>query len=182
MKITIYILLAIIILPFTGCSFQVKNTEGLRLAYQDIDLATSKGIELKTLENVDAKQRKEAENLYREIKAEINSYLQQAITDAADYTVNNPKESYIAIDANEKVLSFKSMVDRLGTRFPRNQAMLNQFHAKYSTKDFPIFGASDLAITVINTILELHNQNQKAAYERFKETVNKYMMKDYTEL
>jgi len=182
MKILTYVLLIKIILPLTGCVFQVQNTEGLRLAYEDIDLATSKGIELKALENVDAPQKKEAVDLYRDVKATINSYLQQAITDAADYIVNNPEESYIATKASEKVLSFQSMVDSLSQKFPRNQAMLDELKAKYSTTDFPIFGVSDLAITAINAILELHNRNQKAAYERFKETVTKYMMKNYSEL
>ncbi len=167
MKVLIYILLVAITLPLTGCTFQVKNTEGLRLAYEDIGLAESKGLELKALKNVDKQQRQEAVGLYQDAKATINSYLQQAITDAAGYTVNKPAESYIATKAHEKVSSFQAKVDELSPKF------LIQ----------AIPGVVPVIVgPLIERILEQHGQNQKEAYERFKKTVEKYMMKNYVEL
>jgi len=166
MKVLIYLLVAITLL-LTGCTFQVKNTDGLRLAYEDIDLATSKGLELKALKNVDKQLRQQAIGMYQDAKATINGYLKQAITDAAGYTVDKPAESYIATKAHEKVSSFQAKVDKLSVKF-RIQA-------------FP--GVMEgVAVIVIKAILEQHDQNQKAAYGRFKETVEKYMMKNYVEL
>ena len=168
MKTHIYKLLVAVTILLNGCMFQVKNTKGLQLAYQDIDLATSKGLELKALKIVDKQQQQEAVGLYQDAKAAINSYLQQAITDAADYTVNEPEESYLETEARKKASVFKAKVDEL--------------RARSATKAFPGVVVQELAVIVIDAIFELHGQSQKAAYERFIETVEKYMMKNYTEL
>lgn len=155
----------------TGCAqFQVKNTDGLRLAYEDIDRASSKGAELKSLQNVTEQQRQGAADLYREAKATLNSYLQQAITDAASYTVDKNAESYASTKASEKVSSFQSKVNEL------------RASARGETKAFAGEWIAPVAERVITKIKELHDQNQKAAYERFEKIVKEHMMKNFEEL
>lgn len=166
MKTTTTILLAIVVAALTGCtSFKVKNTEGLRLAYEDIEQASSKGVELKSMKYINDRQRQEAADLYRDAKAALNSYLQQAITDASSYTVDKPAETYAACGADKKVALFRAKVNDLRGRTPAAAAVW-----------IPI------AVEVITEIKKLHDQEQKAAYERFEQTVKKYMMKDFDEL
>lgn len=147
----------------TGC-FSIKNTDGLALAYEDIDRASSKASELKTLANISDLQRNQAADLYREAKASINSYLQKSITDAADYTVDQPAESYTATGASAKVNAFVKRVGDLRGVAPDSVIWV------------------PLAAAAINEIVKLHNQAQEAAYKRFVDTVNKYMMKNYEEI
>ncbi len=161
-----YVSLLVAALLLTGCSqFQVKNTEGLRLAYEDIDRASSKGVELKSLKNITEPQRQEAADLYREAKAALNGYLQQAITDASGYIVDKSAESYVSTKAADKVASFQKKVSEL------------RGHAIASVGEW-----IPVAFQVIAEIKKLHDQEQKAAYERFEKTVKAYMMKNYEEL
>lgn len=154
-------------LLLTGCTnFQVKNTDGLRLAYEDVERASSKGSQLRALTNVTDAQRQEAANLYRDAKAVINAYFQQSITDASAYVVNENAESYKATKGSEKVAAFQKSVNVLqGT----------------TTKEwFPV--ATSVVTSIIEEIINLNDQEQKAAYDRFVATVNKYMMKNFEEL
>lgn len=154
------------VLLFVGCkSFQIKNTEGLGLAYEDVDRASSKAVQLKSLENVSEEQRQEAVELYRDIKAVINGYLKKAITDASSYTVDQNVESYKSTGATEKVLAFQEKVNEL--RSPINMTSVDWV---------------PIAIEAIEMIVKLHDQDQKAAYERFVDTVERYKMKNYEEL
>jgi len=155
-----------------GCStFNVKETEGLRLAYVDIDRASSKGVELKRLQNISLQQRQEAIDLYQEAKASLNGYLQKAITDAADYTVDNTADSYSQAGCNGKVTVFTEKVNQL------RQANTFQYAALIKIEDW-----KPTAVSVITKIKELHDQDQKAAYDRFEKTVKGYFMKNYEEL
>jgi len=161
------LLLPVIALALGGCSFNVVDTEGLRLAYEDIDRASSKGVELKGLGEIPDDQRREAVDLYREAKASVNGYLQQTITDAADYEVNSPAASYTQTGSGEKVAAFVDQVDdlRSGKAAPKSAAVW-----------IPI------AVSVVTEIQKLNDQNQRAAYERFERTVKEHMMKSYEDL
>ena len=174
MKTLLYLSLLVSAVFLTGCStFQVKNTEGLRLAYEDIDSSTSKAVELRKLKNITDRQRNEASDLYRDAKSSINSYLQQAITDAADYVVDNPVDSYLATQSVEKVSVFRKKVNELRETAPSPVD---------KSVELAIPWAVPLAVTVITEITKLHDQSQKAAYERFKKTVKESLMKNYEEL
>ena len=150
----------------SGCTkFQVKNTDGLGLAYADIDLASSKGSQLRAMSNVNEPQRQQAADLYREAKAVINSYLQQSITDASGYTVDKNAQSYATTKGSEKLAAFQKKVGEL-----------------QGTTTASVGEWIPLAALAIAEIRKLHDQDQKAGYERFVATVNKYMMKNYEEL
>ena len=153
-----------LLLSLTGC-FSVKSTEGLRMAYENVDLAHSKAVELKTLKNVTDAQKQEAADLYRTAKSKVNGYLQESITRAASYTVNEPAESYEKTKASESVNNFERKVNQLRGRAPASAAAI-----------LPI-------VTIaIEEIVKLNGEAQKAAYDRFTQTVNKYMMKNYEEV
>lgn len=173
MKTLLYLSLLVSAVFLTGCStFQVKNTEGLRLAYEDIDRSTSKAVELRKLKNITDQQRNEASDLYRDAKSSINSYLQQAITDAADYVVDNPVDGYLATQSTEKVSVFRKKVNELRGSAP----------APVDKSVALVIPWIPPAVTVITEIKKLHDQSQKAAYERFEKTVKESLMKNYEEL
>ena len=168
---TIFTLFSLVLF-ITGCStFMVKDTEGLRLAYEDIDLASSKGVELKGLQYIPVQQRQEAIDLYREAKASLNGYLQKAITDAAGYTVENTANSYTQARCKEKVTVFNNKVNQL-----REANIFKNVALK------PVEDWKPTAVFVITEIKKLHEQEQKAAYDRFEKTVKGYFMKNYEEL
>lgn len=187
-----------------GCTtFQIKNTDGLMLAYEDIDRASSKGIELKMLSKISEEQRQKAADLYREAKHSVNAYLQSAIIDAADYKVDKNSDSYKATGIHEKVVEFQNKVNEL--RQPRIASISQEgsiVSLVGSTKQAVGSGSEGtgnkavaeilsevvlsaaptwvpLAKDAIEEIVNLRKEEQKAAYERFGKIVNQYMMKDF---
>lgn len=151
----------------SGCStFTVKNTDGLQLAYEDIDRASSYASRLKSAPQVPADERNEAVGLYIDTKGKINSYLEKAITDAADYEVNNPREEYLASGAREKEQLFEKKV---------TEATGRQMRLAPDAWS-PVAGA------VINAIWDLNQKNREAARQKFEDTVKKYEMKNYEEI
>lgn len=156
----------VMVLSLTGC-FSIKNTEGLRIAYEDVDLAQSKASELKALKNVTEAQRQEAADMYRNAKSKVNAYLQGTITRAASYTVDEPANKYTETKASESVTEFKEKVNQL--RGPER---------KFKEMAMVI----GIAVIVIEEIVKLNNEVQKAAYDRFTQTVTKYMMKNYEDI
>ncbi|QSA96516.1 hypothetical protein [Methylococcus sp. EFPC2] len=153
-----------LLLSLTGC-FNVKNTDGLRLAYEKVDWAQSKAAELKTLKNVTDAQRQEAADLYRLAKSKVNGYLQDSITRAASYTVDEPAEKFTTTEAPESVNRFEKKVNQLRGRTTASAAVI-----------------APIVAIAIEEIVKLNGEAQKAAYERFTQTVNKYMMKNYEEI
>lgn len=151
----------------TGCAFTVKNTDGLNLAYKDIDLASSYASELKSMKNVLENRRATVVDLYREAKSELNGYLQKAITDASDYEVNNPKEEYLATQGTARVHAFEKEVKKL-----------RRVHLK--TMSAPAW--TPVAEAAIRTIWDLNQKAREEGRKRFEETVIKYMMKNYEEI
>lgn len=166
MKGTKFMVALLSVLFVSGCAFKVKNTEGLRLAYEDIDRASSKAVQLKSLVDIDESKRREAADMYREAKAGANSYLNQVITDAADYKVEEPAARYRKLDVGEKVSAFRQEVDSLAANASSEKA----------AEWIPI------AAEVLGKIKDLHDEEQEAAYKRFVDTVTQYKMMHYEEL
>lgn len=153
------------LLTMTAGCFSVTDTGGLERAYQDIDLAASKASELKALPAVSDADRAAAADLYRNAKAKVNAYLQGAITRAADYDVNEPVEAYERTGAPADVQAFQARVNVLRGPAPASTATV-----------------AAVATLVINEIVNLNNQAQKAAYDRFTSTVTQYMMENYEDI
>ena len=151
----------------TGCitAFTVKNTEGLHLAYRDIDRASSYASKLISMRGIPPKSLEEAADLYRQAKSELNSYLQNAITAASDYDVNNPKEEYLATQCTPSVDAFEKKVKEL-----------RGFRPMSASAWIPI------AEAVINKIWELNQKAREGGRKSFEETVTKYMMKNFEEI
>jgi len=168
-----FILLPLLIL-LGGCSsFRVINTDGLRLAYEDVDRATSKAVELRSLSGVAKNKEAEAVDAYREAKASINSYLQQAITDAADGKVDNPARSYTETSSPGKIAVFVGKVDEV--KAVGQESALDT--GQESALDW-----APLAVTLISEIKSLNDEERTAAYERFKATVSSHMMPNFEAL
>ena len=162
-------LIVVSIFGITGCAFTVKNTDGLALAYKDIDRASSYASALKSMGGIPEESKNEAKDLYIQAKAEFVSYLQKAITDASDYEVDNPKEEYMAIKATAKVDAFENKVKEL-----RDTSV--------SIKALPPLIAAGVANIVIETIWDLNQKAREEGRKKFEETVTKYMMKNYEEI
>ena len=113
-----------------------------------------------------------ATDLYREAKSEINSYLQKAITDASDYEVNNTKEEYLTTKSSEKVDAFENKVKELRS------------HTIY--KSVPTVAIVSPWVPIVEVAIKaIWEINQKAREEgrnKLKQTVVKYMMKNYEEI
>ena len=163
------ILIVVSILGMTGCAFTVKNTDGLELAYKDIDRASSYASELKSMGGIPKREEDEAADLYRKAKSEINSYLKKAITDASDYTVNNPEEEYLTTKGTAKVDAFEKKVKEL-----------RRIRISVVPPLMPISGTAIEAI--IEAIWKINQKAREEGRKRFEETVTKYMMKSYEEI
>ena len=159
------ILIVVSIFGLTSCAFTVKNTDGLALAYKDIDRASSYASELKSMGGINKTDEDKAADLYREAKSEINSYLQKAITDASDYEVNNPKEEYITTKCIVKVDAFENKVKELR-----------------SIRTFVVPAWIPIVETAIKAIWDLNQTAREEGRKKFEETVTKYMMKPYEEI
>lgn len=162
---TFRILIAASTFSLTSCAFTVKNTDGLKLAYEDIDRASSYASELKSMSAISKPDEDKAADLYREAKSEINSYLQKAITDASDYEVNNPAEEYLTTKGTVKVDAFENKVKEL-----------RPLRVLAAPVWVPIFEAAIIAIW------DLNQKAREEGRKRFEETVTKYMMKRCEEI
>lgn len=159
------------ILLLSGCeTFKVKNVEGLQMAYRDVDMAASKGSQLRSMSNIPDDQRQTAADLYRAAKATINGYFRVTITDASTYTVEKDAESYNKTNGHQQVIAFSQKVDEL------------QLSKSEKFNPTVINTVAPVAKIAIETILSLNDKKQQAAYDRFTATINNYMMKDFEEL
>ena len=168
MKKTSFAFLILIVVSnfgLTGCAFTVKNTDGLALAYKDIDLASSYASELKSMGGITKLEEDHAADLYRQAKSEINSYLRKVITDASDYEVNNPKEGYLTTKCTAKVDAFENKVKEL-----------RPIRMFITPVWIPIVDAA------IKAVWDLNQKAREEGRKKFEETVTKYMMKPYEEI
>jgi len=161
------ILIVVSIFGLTGCAFTVKNTNGLALAYKDIDRAASYASELKSMGGITKLEEEDAADLYRQAKSEINGYLKKAITDASDYTVNNPEEEYLTTtNGTAKVDAFENKVKEL-----------RRIHIMSAVPAWiPVFEV------VLKAIWDINQKAREEGRKIFEETVTKYMMKSYEEI
>jgi outer membrane murein-binding lipoprotein Lpp len=162
-------------LIFAGCGFKINNTDGLQLAYEDIDSTSSYASELKAMKDVTKhiSQGKfnAARDKFNTAKTKLNGYLQNAITNASDYKVDNPKEEYLKSEAPVAVAAFKEEVQSLRPR--RN-------------KGVPIATIIPIIIPIaekaIDAIMKADQMAKDKGLEAFKTSVEKYMMKNLEEI
>lgn len=165
------------ILLLSGCeTFKVKSVEGLQMAYSDVDMAASKGSQLRSMSNIPENQRQTAADLYRTAKATINAYFRLTITDASTYTVEKDAESYNKTNGHQQVIAFSQKVDELQLTSSSPSLKSEKFNPTVIDTVAPV------AKIAIEIILSLNDKKQQAAYDRFTATINNYMMKDFEEL
>jgi hypothetical protein len=190
MKNLLYQFLMLIMLSIfglTGCAFTaftVKNTDGLALAYKDIDRAHSYALELKSMEDkIPEQARSEAKDLYIHAKAEINSYLQKAIINALDCIVDNPKEEYMATQGKAKVDAFENKVKELRGMVIKEGVLQawkpSSSLAAWSSIPEVIIKTAE---GIIRIIRDLNQKTCEEGRKKFVEEIIKNMMKDYDAL
>ena len=79
-------------LMLAGC-FKVKNTDGLRAAYEKIELAYPLVVEIDARQDLKAKDRQALIDSYNAAKASVNSFLKDVKTKSVD-VVDVPKEAF----------------------------------------------------------------------------------------
>lgn len=150
----------------SGCTtFSIENREGIELAHKDIDRAQISGSRLKPGKQYSPQDLQSAVVLYNEARSSVNSYLNDAIRDAADYSVTKDRASYEKSGAGEKIQMFVSKsADITGT-----------------TPQSAIANVS-VAATFIAEIKKLMDAEQRAAHDRFADAIRNSMMKPFDEL
>jgi hypothetical protein len=168
--LTVSFLVAMIL---TGCGgFKVKNTEGLYLAYKDIDRASSYASELTAMKDIPKKNFFDAKDKYTQATNVLNGYLMKAITDAADYEVNNTKEEYLATGGTAKVDAFEKEVRLLRPMKQKGAAAV----AAIIPIVVPVAEAAMKAIT------EADQKAKDKGLDVFTKSVEKYKMKPFEEI
>jgi hypothetical protein len=167
--LTVFFLVAMIL---TGCKFTLKNTEGLHLAFKDIDRAADYASELKAREkDIPQKDFFKAKDKYIEAKNVLNGYLMKTITDAADYEVNNTKEEYLATGGTAKVDAFEKEVK-----------LLRPMEQKGVAAVAIISAVKPVAEAAIKAIMEANQKAKDRGLDAFTKSVEKYKMKTFEEI
>jgi hypothetical protein len=166
--LTMFFLVAMIL---TGCSFKLKNTEGLYLAYKDIDRAADYASELKAMKDIPQEDFFGAKDKYIEAKNVLNAYLMKTITDAADSEVNNTKEEYLATGGSGKVDAFEKKVK-----------LLRPIEKKGVAAAAIVSTVIPVAEAAIKAIMEANQKAKDKGLEVFTKSVEKYKMKPFEEI
>lgn len=147
----------------SGC-FEVKNTDGLRAAYEKVELAYPLAAEIRKKPALDNKTRQEVIDSYNEAKAALNSFLEDAKTKSVK-TVDIPREAF------EKDKASKLMDDFI------RAAKLARGRAPASAEAIIL-----IAGAIIEKIWELNKKDDKEAYDRFVEIIDKNKMVDFSKV
>ncbi len=89
----VVLFVVVMCLMLVGCGFGVKNTEGLRAAYEKIELAYPLVIEIDARQDLKGKDKQALVDSYNEAKASINSFLEEVKTKSVK-VVDVPKETF----------------------------------------------------------------------------------------
>jgi len=149
----------------------VKNTEGLQLAYQDIDRASDYASELKAMKDIPQVDFFRAKDSYIEAKNVLNAYLMKAIADASDYEVNNPKEEYPTTGGPAKVDAFE-----------REVKLLRPMEKKSVAAAVIVSAWIPVAAEAMKVIMEANEKAKDKGLNMFTTSIEKYKMKTFEEI
>ena len=145
-----------------ACSFQVKNTDGLRAAYEKIELAYPLAAEIADRKDLNEKDRQTLIDSYNEAKAAVNSFLKDVKTKSVK-VVDVPLTAFEKDRAKEKIEKFI------------NEAKA----AREKTRAIGPEVIVAIAVPVIETIWKLNQESEKEAYERFTKIIDENLMVDF---
>lgn len=151
-------------LMLAGC-FKVKNTDGLRAAYEKIELAYPLVVEIDARQDLKAKDRQALIDSYNAAKASVNSFLKDVKTKSVD-VVDVPKEAFEKDKASQKIDKFIS-----DAKASREEG-----------KAIPAAVIVAIAVPILEKVVELHNKNEKEAYERFTKIIDESMMVEFAQV
>ena len=157
-------LVIVMCMMLAGC-FKVKNTDGLRVAYEKIELAYPLVVEIDARQDLKAKDRLALIDSYNEAKASVNSFLRDVKTKSVK-VVDVPKEAFEKDRASQKIDKFISDVKA----------------SREKGKAIPPAVVVAIAVPVIEKVWELHNENEKEAYERFMKIIDDNMMVEFDQV
>lgn len=160
----VVLLMVVICLMIAGC-FKVKNTDGLRAAYEKIELAYPLVVEIDARQDLKAKDRQALIDSYNEAKASVNSFLKDVKTKSVD-VVDVPKEAFEKDKASRKIDKF-----------------INDAKAsREGGKAIPAAVVVAIAVPILEKVVELHNKNEREAYERFTKIIDESMMVEFAQV
>lgn len=150
-------------LLLTGC-FEVKNTDGLRAAYEKIELAYPLAAEIKRKTGIEDEKRQAVIDSYNEAKAAVNSFLEDVKTKSVK-TVDISRDTFEKDKANTAI-----------DKFIRD--------AKIARGRSPASTGTGLLIAgaVIDKIWELHQKDENEAYNRFIKIIDDNKMVEYSKV
>ena len=151
-------------LMLVGC-FKVKNTDGLRAAYEKIELAYPLVVEIDARQDLQAKDRQDLIDSYNEAKASVNSFLKDVKTKSAK-VVDVPKEAFEKDKASQKIDKFIS--DAKASR--------------EGGKAIPAAVVVAIAVPIIEKVWELNDKKEKEAYERFTKIIDENIMVEFPQV
>ena len=171
MRRTGIVLIMIIIGPML-CGFtiffKVKNTDGLRSAYEKIELAYPLAAEIAARKDLKAKDRQALIDSYNEAKASMNSFLKNVKTTSIN-GVDVPKDAFERDRASQKIDEFI------------NAAKASRKEEE-GEKAIPVAIVVAIAAPIIDKVWELTQKNKKEAYERFTKVIDDNMMVDFNQV
>jgi len=104
----------VICLMLAGC-FEVKNTDGLRAAYEKIELAYPLVVEIDAKQNLQAKDKQVLMDSYNEAKASVNSFLKDVKTKSVT-VVNVQKRLLRKIRQAKRLINLSAMLKDQGIK------------------------------------------------------------------
>jgi hypothetical protein len=151
-------------LMLVGC-FKVKNTDGLRAAYEKIELAYPLVVEIDARQDLQAKDRQDLIDSYNEAKASVNSFLKDVKTKSVK-VVDVPKEAFEKDKASQKIDKFISDVKA----------------SREGGKAIPAAVVVAIAVPIIEKVWELNDKKEKEAYERFTKIIDENIMVEFPQV
>ena len=160
----VVLLMVVVCLMIAGC-FKVKNTDGLRATYEKVELAYPLAIEILARQDLKAGDRQALVDSYNEAKASVNSFLKDVKTKSVT-VVDVPKEAFAKDAASQKIDKF-----------------INDTKASRDTeKAIPPAVVVAIAVPIIEKVWELHEKNEKEAYERFTKIIDDNLMVEFAQV
>lgn len=179
----IVLLVIVICLMLAGCiTFQVKNTDGLRAAYEKIELAYPLAAEIGARQDLEAQRRQALIDTYNEAKASVNSLLYDVKQKSVE-VVDFPKEAFETDEASQKIDKFIS--DAEASRPSRaTPSAVPETEGYGLPSAIPGLGyeAAEFAMGIVEAIWRLHKEDQQEAYERFMKIIDANKMVEFDQV
>lgn len=154
-------------MTLAGC-FEVKNTDGIRAAYEKIELAYPLAAEIKARQNLEEAKRQTLIDSYNEAKAAVNSFLEDIKTKSVKI-VDVPRDTFEKDRANELIDKF--IRDAKASR-----------ETSKALEIASVGAAISIVVPIINEIWKLHQEDEKDAYNRFVKIIDDNKMVEFSKV